>query len=464
MRKIALLPLARPTFDVPFAEENLAAMLQVIDRSGVGAIGPRTLLFDADATRAALDLVLGEQPEAILVLQVTFTDASMLAEIAARFSGRLLVWAIPEPRAGGRLRLNSFCGLNLGSHALGLRARDFDWLFASPSSSGIDDRFAALVSGDLPQQKPVPVHSQQDPAAGMTVLESTANARIAKIGEHPAGFDTCAHDAAKLARHGGICVEAIALPELFAMARGYDTSAVSALRQELDGKIDGLASVDQTQLSRSLALKMALDDIRRQGGFDAFAIRCWPETFTEYGGAVCGPVSLMGEAGIPCACEADVYGALSQLFLQKVANAPVFLTDIVDADTGDDSVVVWHCGQAPASMQAERPAAQIHSNRKMPLLMEFALKPGRVTFARISQAGGREFLAVATGEMLDRPKSFTGTSGVVRFDRSAADFANWLINGRLEHHMALAYGDYRSTLHSLAAALKIPVLDLQAYA
>ena len=49
--------------------------------------------------------------------------------------------------------------------------------------------------------------------------------------------------------------------------------------------------------------------LRDGGGYDAFAIRCWPETFTEYGGAVCGPAAMMGDARVPCACEADVMGA-----------------------------------------------------------------------------------------------------------------------------------------------------------
>jgi len=49
-----------------------------------------------------------------------------------------------------------------------------------------------------------------------------------------------------------------------------------------------------------LRLKTGLDQLRSDGRYDAFAIRCWPETFTEYGGAVCGPAGMMGEAGVPC--------------------------------------------------------------------------------------------------------------------------------------------------------------------
>ncbi|MDT9146059.1 fucose isomerase, partial [Escherichia coli] len=74
---LAVLPLARPTFDVAYAEEMLAGMLAALDATGRRIVGPRTLLFDAEATRAAISSVAAESPGQVLVLQVTFTDAAM---------------------------------------------------------------------------------------------------------------------------------------------------------------------------------------------------------------------------------------------------------------------------------------------------------------------------------------------------------------------------------------------------
>lgn len=458
---IAILPLARPTFDVGFAEENLAKMLAVLDGCGADVIGPRHLLFDAEATQAALETVLVQKPQMVLVLQVTFTDAAMIAEIGARHDGLLGIWAIPEKRTGGRLRLNSFCGLNLASHCLGLRARRFGWIYAAPDAAGIETSVKQLIGGKRQSAPVLPVRSDANPRSGASVVARLAGSRIGRIGVHPDGFDTCAYDRERLAALAGVEVDEIALPALFEQARATGSDEIDRLRKETALQMDGLNDVDRVQLDRSLALKLALDQMRAEKRLDAFAIRCWPETFTEYGGAACGPVSMMGEARVPCACEADVYGALTQMMLQLAADAPVFLTDIVDADEADDSIVLWHCGQAPVSMRAQKPVAQIHSNRKMPLLYEFTLKPGVVTLARISQAGGRQMLAIAAGTVLARPKSFTGTSGVVRLERPAGTFCNWLLGSGLEHHMALAYGDHRQTLLSVAAALAIPVLDLQ---
>ncbi len=169
---------------------------------------------------------------------------------------------------------------------------------------------------------------------------------------------------------------------------------------------------------------------------------------------------MQGEARIPCACEADVWGALTQLALQRIADAPVFLVDLVDVDPDDDTAIVWHCGQAPRSMAGGPPRATIHTNRRMPLLYEFPLRPGRVTFLRLSQAQGTPKLVIATGEMLDRPMAFTGTSGTLRFDIPARDVLPRVMDSGLEHHMALAYGDHAPALAGLAAALDLPVIGL----
>jgi len=455
---IGVLPLGRPTFDVAFAEEMLDGMMSDLKATGHGLIGPEKLLMDAASTEAAMADIQDAKPDRILILQVTFTDAAMTCRIAAAFEQPLGIWAVPEPRLGGRLRLNAFCGLNLASHALGLRGRLFSWRYAPPRAPGIE-----MILTETPMVSPlVPQVSPADPATGAALLDKLDGKSIARIGAHPDGFDTCAYDSGRLAALTGMNVTGFELSDLFSRARAAPDAAASELRTAVAENLSGLDEVDQVELDRSLRLKLALDEMRADGAFDAFAIRCWPETFTEYGGAVCGPASMMGENRVPCACEADVYGAATQLLLQAASDQPVFLVDLVDIDASDDTGVVWHCGQAPISMADPDVAARatIHTNRKMPLLFEFPLKPGLVTFVRLSQARGQQSLVIARGEMLKREMAFTGTSGLVKFDRPAGEMLERVIDSGLEHHMALAYGDHVAALESFAAAAGLPVVHL----
>jgi hypothetical protein len=166
---IGVLPLGRPTFDVPFAEEMLSGMWRDLESSGHRLIGAPALLMDAAAAEAAMDDIKAQNPDRILILQVTFTDAAMSCRIAETFDQPLAIWAVPEPRLGGRLRLNAFCGLNLASHALSLRGRLFSWRYAAPGEGPLD----ALL-GATPMVHPLqPAQSDADPARWQGVARST---------------------------------------------------------------------------------------------------------------------------------------------------------------------------------------------------------------------------------------------------------------------------------------------------
>jgi hypothetical protein len=460
--KIGILPLARPTFDVGFAQEKLLLMLAKLGQTGHQIVGPSELLFNETATQAAIAQLQGSAIDHLLILQVTFTDASMTVAAANAFDQPLSIWAVPEPRLGERLRLNAFCGLNLASHALGLNSQSFSWMYADPETD-IGGEIEALVTGRRLSGHLDPVAADEfSSPEGQRVADEINGRRVARIGEHPVGFDTCAYSPVQLHDLAGVTVDELDLDDLFDAARSVSDTDARQARGLAEATLDGLQDVDQVELDRSLRLKAGLDHIRARGEYDAFAIRCWPETFTEYGGAICGPASMLGEAKIPCACEADVYGALTQLILQEAAASPVFLTDLVDMDIDDDTGVVWHCGQAPVSMRDPDVAAMatIHTNRKMPLLYEFPLKAGEVTFLRISQSYNKPKMVLGFGEILKRPMAFTGTSGVVRFHRPVSVVLNDIIASGLEHHMALAYGDHRARLRSVAAAMNLPLLEI----
>jgi len=452
---VGVLALARPTFDVSYAEEITAQAFARLDEAGIATVGPRGLLFDAAAAREAAEGLKGRRLDALLLLQATFTDASMTLELAEAIKAPLAIWAFPEARSGGRLRLNSFCGLNLASHALGRAGVAFSYLYQSPEEplrGGIAgwSRTGAEPGGVVMQHDV----SDDDKARAATVIAGLKGRRLGLIGEHPAGFDTCRFDEDSLRELAGIGVDRIALGDLFGRASDATPSSDPSI-----GALKGIESVDQDQLAKSLSLFQGLASLKDEKGLSAFAVRCWPEMFTEYCCAICAPMGMMSEAGAPAACEADVYGAVTALMLQEIAGEPSWLVDIVDMDARENTSVFWHCGSAPPSMRdPDCPAeAQIHSNRRMPLLLQFPLKPGRITLARLSQANDDPHLMVAGGEVLQAPISFTGTSGVVRLDAPAERALHGLIGRGYEHHVAMVYGDHIGAVAALGHGLGLPV-------
>ncbi len=458
--------LARPTFDVPFAEQMKDKAFAALDAAGIRTVGMRELLFDRDAAERAFAAIDAAGPiDALLILQVTFTDATMTVELARRAKAPLAVWAVPEPRLGGRLRLNAYCGLNLAAHALGLAGVQYNWLYADPQQAGLAPRLRALVEPPrvtVDHDLPMAVAARGANAAAEAALARLAGTTITVVGQHPDGFDTCDYDPALLTRLADVSVQNVPLGQLFDRARAIGAERVAAVHAAARKDLGGLDAVDQGQLEKSFRVYCALDDLRRESGASGLAVRCWPEMFTEYGCAACGPMAMMNEQRVPAACEADVQGALSQLLMQELAGEPAWMADLVDIDSEDDTAVLWHCGLAPLSMrdpQAEA-TATIHTNRKMPLLHQFPLKPGRITLARLSRARNASKLTIAGAEVLRAPMAFTGCSGTVRFDQPAAVVSDRILAAGLEHHFALAYGDHRDALREVAARWHLPVLEL----
>ena len=460
--KIGILALGRPTFDVQYAKERLTESLKYLSSTNHNILGSCELLLDEQDALNEINKFKNEDLDFIIIIQVTFTDSSTLLKIASCLEKPIGIWAFPEPRQSGRLRLNAFCGLNLASHTLGLNNIPFSWIYENPENIE-EAKFEILINSNNSKR---PEKILEIPSLGSkkakSIKEKIHNFKIGKIGSHPDGFDTCKYDQKKLIGLCGIKVDEIEIDTFLKNSKKVKSEEIEPTLNKLKKTISSIKYVNQKELILSLKLENSLKKIQEDGSYNAFALRCWPEMFTEYGGAICAPASMLTENKVPCACEADVYGAVTQLILQEVSGQPVFLTDIVDIDIDDDTGVFWHCGQAPLSMcnPKIKPTATIHSNRKMPLLFEFPLKEGIVTMMRISQSFGKQKMVVSKGKMIDRPLPFTGTSGVIKFDSDSKQVLNDIISFGLEHHIAITYGDHVELLSELASELKLPILNI----
>jgi len=458
--KIGILALGRPTFDVQYAKERLTTSLKFLSSTNHNIFGSCELLLNEQDALQEINKLRKENLDFVIIIQVTFTDSSTILKIATCLEKQIGIWAFPEPRLGGRLRLNAFCGLNLASHTLGLNNIPFSWIYENPENMN-DTKFEILINSNNSKR---PKKILEIPSLGSkkakSVKEKIHNLKIGKIGTHPDGFDTCKYDQKKLFGLCGITVDEIDIEKFLNNSKNIKSEEIEPTLNKLKKTISSIREVNQKELILSLKLEKSLKKLKEDGTYNAFAIRCWPEMFTEYGGAICAPASMLTENKVPCACEADVYGAVTQLILQEVSGQSVFLTDIVDIDLDDNSGVFWHCGQAPISMcnPKIKPTATIHSNRKMPLLFEFPLKEGIVTMMRISQSFGEQKMVVSKGKMIDRPLPFTGTSGVINFDNDTKDVLNKIISYGLEHHIAITYGDHVELLSEVASELKLPIL------
>lgn len=442
--QIGFVSFIRPTFDVQLAQELTERARTNLQQYGYDLIGNPAPMTSLEEAQQCADELQSQPIDLLVMFMATFNDSTMITAIAEKVTAPLLLWALPEPLDDGHLHLNSLCGINLAAHTLTKLGRKYDYIYCDVDRASVSDKISVLSRARRAQR----------------ILNG---ARIARIGERPPGFEPCDYDADRLQQSLGVEVVPLDLQQqLFASAKTTAAQAVDEVIERLTPEVDGLDEIDEAPKRSTLSAYVAMQNMAQNDNLHGFAVRCWPEFFSDMGCAACAAMSMLSDDGLPASCEADVNGTITQLMLQAMSGEPAFGTDLVAVVEADDAIALWHCGLAPRSMAnpSQKPRVTNHVGRKLPLLMDFALKPGTVTVARLSEHDGTYRLVVGRGEMLDRPKPYHGTSGMVRLENPARDVIDTIIREGLEHHISITYGDHVDSLIALANLLDIPVLQL----
>lgn len=456
--RIAFVPVVRDAFkgDAARASERACAALA---RRGEGLgytveHALESVRDPASATRVAAWIGDGGH-DAVMVLHATFATADLLAPVL-RAHPTVGVWAVPEregmplARAGERsgarpLPLNSLCGLTMTlstlEHPEVAKREPVKWYWGAPGDARFERRWETTVRA---------LHGHR----------ALRRARVLQIGGTAPAFYRLEETPDAL----GAVVDRVPLATLYERMAACDADAVAARAvawRRAEPPLDG----SDAHVEVAARTELALAALAREGGYQALALRCWPEFADACGGMACAAVGALADRRVPTACEGDVMGALSMLALQAVADAPSALVDLSDLDDEGDRLLLWHCGNAPLTFAGDAGARlTTHFNRDgVGMVRDMHLRPGPATGFRLL-GGGRA--AVIVGGTLTEP-SAPDVDGVrgwwrdLRWDgtpRSAYEVVSQLLDARLPHHLAVAPGDVGEALAELSVRLGAQVV------
>ena len=457
---IGCFSLARETFDIEFAKKKLVKTKKIIKNLNKNINFFDDLITDEKIGKRAIKHFENIKCSKFIVLQSTFTDAKFISSFVKKFKKPIFFISFKEKRSGGRLRLNSLCGVNLGLHALIKNKFYSNFIIYSNN----DQPFTREILKFIKKNNNFTKNNYLKKINSKIINEKRIEFKQPKlglIGLRPEGFDTCDFNNEELKSKFNAKIEKIKLQSLFNISSKIDKKTINLTKKNISKNLKNINQVNQKELNKSISLFHGLETIQQTKNIDAFAVRCWPEMFTEYGCASCGPMAMMNENKISSACEADVLGSLTCNILNQLNNKPALLVDIVDIDEKDSTTVFWHCGLAPISMaEKNTSSATVHSNRKKPLLHNFAFKSGKITIFRVSKAENKLKFIVLNGKVLRRKNSFSGTSGVISLGKNTHKKIKNLFLSGLEHHVGFTYGDIVEDIKSLGKELKIPTYTI----
>jgi L-fucose isomerase-like protein len=468
--KVALIPVARPTFDVPTAERFFEEAKELLASLGAEIVTPSELVMTPEQTEAVgvLDI---DQPK-IIYLNASFADASMAMNLLGKKDGDLLLWSVREfGEVGERLHLNSMCGSNLAAHALRTVGKSITHLHGNPDEENVKNLLEKFLNGQSPDVGQPPLITgdaaiKAEKSKVEAALESLKGSKIGAIGDAPNGFTPCQYDADLLEKYFGIEVKTRTIPDLFDAISQVPAEKAEAEYQSALEAQPSLGKVPSTEAKTNASTREVLSDWIDENDLDAIAMRCWPEFPTELGACPCGAMGRTATSGTPAACERDVYGAATMLILEALGSGTNYLVDTVDLVEEEGLIRIWHCGSASTELAADpKNATQwIHCNRKLGVAGNFALKPGPVVLVRLDSDSdpansSKLRLVMTSGESLATPNRFQGNTATVRTNPPARQLINGLVRNGYPHHTVVSWRDIRPEVRTLAEHLGIPLME-----
>lgn len=235
----------------------------------------------------------------------------------------------------------------------------------------------------------------------------------------------------------------------------YETvgeAQVSPLAEQWLQEAERVVEPTVEDLRKSGRFYLAIKSVLEEYGAEAFALNCLP-LVEELGGTPCMAVVRLNDEGIPAACEADLTALMTMIFLERLANRPAFMGNIIYANPTEDVLEINHC-VLPLRMsgygEPEVPyVLRDYHGRGLGVTAAWEPKAGQdVTVARFDASLGElvfaKGLLVGHGEDYCRSNLRVKVSGVREFIRQV----------RGNHHI-LVYGDHMERTRALCTEFGI---------
>ncbi len=441
----------------------------------VAARGGRLIALEApmvdraDAERAAADLA-AQGVDLVVLQSAAFTMGDVVVPFVEA-GLRLCLWAPDEPRRHGPIPLNGFVAMHLHAGvlrtALADRAGPYGWCFGDAGHPWFEERIALVLDA-------------------VRITRRLARARIALVGGVAPTFLNVAANADAVARSTGARIVDEDLDRLIDAALAWrdgtapataDPARMARALAEVTAAARGRVELSDADLRANVAVYLALADLARAGGYDALAVRDWPEFQARMGLHPGLAFSWLDEAhGVPVAAEGDVGGALSMLAARAAAWPPpggppaagvarppgATLLDVNDVDVDRDALLTWHCGGGPLDLAdadgvrwTEHTTLSRGGGPRMGAVADLRFRLGAVTVLRVGRDGTAWFAVDA--DVVESPHAgFDGSRGWLGRFRGAdgplsvGDVVQTLLQGGVEHHLAVVAGHHAASLRAAA--------------
>ncbi len=424
--KIGVVCLARKTFDYKAAEEiykRIQTDLRKIENVAFEFIND--LIIEVEDVQKAGEILSTKSIDGLICISGTFHLGHLILELNKLLRKPIMLWGLNElPYDGGKIRLNSVCGVNLNASNL--------------YKANVRDYYVNI--GD---------NIDENWLDALRIGKALSTAHIGVLGFRAKGFFNLGVYDLNVYKEMGLLVDHYELSDVFNIEINEDDYPQ---RKEKVKSIFNVSGISEAQLDKVVRLIMKFNRFFQKNNLTAVAVRCWPEFASEYGISPCAAMSVLQSERRILACEGDLEGAISMIAHSSMGAETPFLFDFSQVNFEENYALLWHCGVAPCNLwdgQCEISLDTYFAGGRG-VTADFVLKEGDVSILRIDSAGTdyRMFISKAKGVPME--KKLKGTYLKVHFNEPVRDVLDKVVENGIAHHASLVYGDYVKPLEIFA--------------
>lgn len=423
---LGVLCLARTTFDYMAAADLYADIRK--DLANLECVNweiIEELVISQEDGLVASERLARANVDGVVCISGTFHLGHLVLQLQSAVKAPILLWGLPElPYNGGRIRLNSVCGVNLNASNL--------------YKSGVDT-YTVIVQD----------HIDEDWVDAIRVIKAMKSAKIGIVGYRADGFFNVGVQDNLLFGQTGALVDHYELSELHSWP--VTEEEVDARMAQVKNTFD-VTTLSDFQQKKVAELSAKLTAFYTHYKLSALAIRCWPEFARDFGVSPCAAMSLLQSEGMILACEGDIDGALSMIAHAALGAETPFLFDFSQVDFEQDFALFWHCGVAPCNLwdgKCNRSLDTYFAGGKG-VTADFVLKSGPLSVLRIDSARGGYRMFLQKAKAIPMEKLLRGTYMKAVFGRPVKEVLDLVVDNGLAHHSSVVYGTYVRALEIVA--------------
>jgi L-fucose isomerase-like protein len=376
-----------------------------------------------------------ENVDAVILFNGTFNTGELTAEIIRNLNCLFVLWGLGELA----LETKDFSGSMVAVMAAGTIFKNFDKEFT-------------FIYGAIKQEETRKrVHIFVNTIRAIAYLKE---ATVAVIGMRPDGFQISGADELAMKELLGTEMMNISTYTFSKIVKGINEKEVDS-DIEIQKEIFDINPNDLPGVRGTSRIYLALKKIVKENNIQAYAPECWPEFRDVDETPFCPANSRMTTEGIMASCECDIDGALTMMLGYALTGNSVFFADFVNFIEDNNTILFWHCGNAPYDLATSKPVCQKIFGG---LSTSCVLKSGVVTVYRLNSIKGQFMLHVGRGNAIEAEPVLKGSNIFIKMNSGNREFVESLLENGIPHHNAIVYGDITEELKEFSKLMGIPLV------